>query len=71
MPYIQTMQGMIITQNGRFVFRRHQNEYWAWSIYDDYSRGMTHKWKKLPEGTIIYFDIDNPPPTIPYLPILN
>lgn len=65
------MTGIIVTKNGKFVFREHQGEYWAWDIYDDYSRGMTHKWKRLPEGEIELFDIDNPPQTVSYLPILN
>lgn len=62
--------GLIITKGGRFVFRWHQTEFWAWNIYDDYSRGTTHKWKKLPDGEVIAFDIDDPPPTVPFLTIL-
>jgi len=64
-------EGLIVTKNGKFVFRWHETEFWAWSIYDAYDRGMTHKWEKLPAGEVVLFDIDNPPQTISYLPILK
>jgi len=63
--------GLIETENGKFVFRFHQNEFWAWNIYDNYSRAMTYKWKTLPKGFITWFDIDNPPKTVSFLPILD
>ncbi len=63
--------GIITTKNGKFIFREHQGEYWAWEIKGNYSRGMAHKWKKLPEGEIEKFDIDNPPQTVTYLPNLD
>lgn len=68
------MTGLIYTKNGSFIFRDdhgHGKQIWAWDIYDDYNRGMTHKWNKMPKGFIIVFDIDNPPSTISYIPIIN
>jgi len=34
-------------------------------------RLMTHKWKKLPRGFVTIFDIENPPDTVGYIPILK
>ena len=64
-------QGLIITKNGKFVFRWHETEYWAWEIHDCSIRGVTYKWEKLPNGEVFLFDIDCPPQTVSYLPILN
>lgn len=65
------MTGKIVINNKTYVFRSHDNIYLAWDIYDDYSRGMTHKWKKLPKGEITLFNIEDPPPTVSYLPIID
>ena len=68
------MQGLIKTKNGTYIFRDDiaaDHKYFAWNIYDDYSRGMTHKWNKLPNGYIDIFNVDNPPKTISFIPIIS
>jgi hypothetical protein len=66
------MTGLITIKGIKYVFRDDVDDViLAWEIHSDYSRGMTHKWGGLPEGPIELFDIDNPPRTVSYLPILN
>lgn len=64
--------GILIRPDGnRFIFRVHDDEILAWDIFSDPSRGMTHKWKKLPKGTVVGFDIDDPPSTVSFQPVLT
>ena len=67
--------GLLTTTKGnQFIFRtdnQNGNEILAWNVRDDYTRGMTHKWQKMPAGVVELFDIDNPPKTVRYLTILN
>ncbi len=71
------MTGTIITKNGtKYVFRDDhgfEKGFWAWEVYnpDIGWRGMTHKWPKLPKGYVETFDIDNPPETVTYLPVIG
>jgi len=69
------MTGTITIKNKTYVFRDdhgHGDGIWAWDIQDDYTKGMTHKWSGFPNGSeVIFFDIDNPPQTIPFIPIIN
>ena len=72
------MTGLIETENGRrYIFRNDhgfEDELWAWDIDnpDIGWRTMRHRWPKPPKGSIVTtFDIDNPPATVSYLPIIN
>ena len=72
------MTGMIKTKAGHtFIFRNDHgfdsDEFWAWNIHDAMpgDRLKTHKWKKLPRGFVTIFDIENPPDTVGYIPILR
>jgi hypothetical protein len=74
--YDRKLSGIITveTSGNKFFFRtdnQNSNEILAWAFYDDPSRGMTHKWRKMPKGTIEYFDIDNIPATVSYNPLLG
>ena len=67
------MKGIIQLKTGTYLFRNdhgYNKGFWAWSIYD-IDKTTCHKWNKLPKhGIIQLFDIDNPPPTVLYLPCL-
>lgn len=69
------MKGILTINSGTYIFRddhAHGDCIWAWNIHDDYDRAMVHKWNKIPKGAEVhFFDIDNPPPTIPYQPLLD
>ena len=72
------MTGLIKTRSGKkFAFRNDHafdsNVFWAWDIHDPTPAGrlMTHKWDKLPKGNVTLFNIDNPPPTVGFIPILS
>jgi len=72
------MTGTIKTRSGKtFVFRNDHgfdsNEFWAWDIHQSpiCDRLMTHKWKKLPKGIITLFDIENPPETVGFIPMIK
>ena len=71
------MQGLLITENGNeFIFRDDiaaDFKYFGWLIRepDIGWRVPTHKWNKLPRGKVVLFNLDNPPATVPYLPILG
>lgn len=70
-------QGIITTSTGRYLFRNdhaHGNAFWAWCIDDGICAGdrvMTHKWQRLPAGTVELFTLDNPPQTVRYQPLLS
>jgi len=76
-------QGFISLESGDYIFRTdHCGEikYWAWKIeYENITdRSVCYKWNKLPKskknslkGHVTLFNLDNPPPTISYLPILD
>lgn len=72
------MTGIITISNKRYIFRddhAHEKSIWAWNIKGDYDRGMVHKWSKMPNKKNIqyieFFDIDNPPQTVSYQPLLG
>lgn len=70
------MQGIINLRNGSYIFRDDvysEYKYYAWRIEHNNitDRVQCHKWNVLPDGGVILFDVDNPPRTIPYLPILD
>lgn len=70
------MTGLVTTRRGTFVFRDDMAAdhcFWAWNIKDPHIgwRTQTHKWDALPRGTVTVFDIEDPPDTVMYLPILG
>jgi hypothetical protein len=68
------MTGLLLRKNKQYIFTDEHgfgDEIWAWDIDGDYDRGKRHIWKVFPKGTVIQFDIDNPPDTMPFIPILN
>ena len=77
------IQGLINLESGLYLFRGDvidHHKYWAWKIEHDNitDRSMCYKWAKLPKskkssmkGDVILFNLDDPPPTVPYLPILE
>ena len=65
------MTGLLTRPDGRqYVFRTHDGQVLAWETHSDPCRGMTHKWDRLPSGNVTLFDVDDPPATTTYLPIL-
>lgn len=69
-------KGLLELNGDVYVFRNdhaHKKSIWAWKIHDDYDKGMVYKWLKMPRKAKILhlFDIDDPPPTAPFIPILN
>ncbi len=70
------MQGLIKTKHSIFIFRddiAQDFKYFAWEIYAD-GIGFkihTHKWNRLPKEVITLFNLECPPQTVSYLPILN
>lgn len=77
------IQGLINLESGTYLFRGDtfsDHKYWAWKIEHDNltDRYQCHKWSKLPrskrksmKGDVILFNLDDPPPTVPYMPILE
>lgn len=63
--------GILVTKKDVYFFREdHYSDggFIAWSIYDTSDRPKFQKWAKLPKGDVEYFDGDNPPPTVRYIP---
>lgn len=54
----------------KFIFREHEGVWFLWDSQSDISRGRTDKMAQLPPGDVQVFDIDNPPATVSYQPIL-
>lgn len=70
------MTGLITTRSGTtYIFRDdhgHGKGIWAWNIHGDYNKAMVYKWKKIPRHTHIeLFDIEDPPETVSYQPLLD
>jgi len=77
------IQGIISLESGDYLFRGDvyaDQKYFAWMIEHDNltDRVKCHKWTKLPrpkkkllKGDVILFNVDDPPRTIPWLPILD
>ena len=72
------MQGIVTTTKGKtYAFRDdhgHDPNIWAWDVHDATpgDRIKTHKWEHLPQNSFaVLFDIDNPPQTVSYVPILS
>ena len=72
------MTGLIQINGKTYIFRDDHGygaDIWAWDIHGCYDKGMVHKWSKMPNKKNIdyveLFDIDNPPATVSYQPLLN
>lgn len=69
------MTGIIRIKSGTYIFRDdhgHGEDIWAWNIKDSYTKAMVHKWSKIPNNAKVeLFDIDNPPETVAYQPLLG
>ena len=69
------MQGIIRIRDKRYLFR--PNEMFtgiiSWDIdIEISSRPGCHKWAKLPRRCVLeLFELDNPPATVSYLPLLS
>jgi len=70
-----SLTGLIELDSGTYLFRNdhaHKKGIWAWNIRDDYDKGMVHKWQGLPNKHVVHlFNLDNPPETVPYQPLLG
>ena len=68
------MTGLIQIEDRFYVFRDDSGYggVWAWNIHDDIVAGhiQTHKWPRLPKGIVTEFDVDDPPVTVSYVPVL-
>lgn len=70
-------QGTLTLKGERYIFRTDHGfgpEIWAWKIHDpDYfRRSQTYKFERVPKGAIIeLFDLEQPPETVGYIPILK
>lgn len=69
------IMGLLTARSGtKFIIRPDETGDFAflgWEIDSDYNRGQTHKWRELPKGDIEWFDVDNPPQTVSYQPIID
>ena len=75
------MQGILtITKtNMKYLIRNdsgYGNDIWAWDIYQDAGLHVAvTKWKKLPKGKprnhVELFDLDDPPRTVSWQPLLD
>ena len=70
------MTGLITIKGKQYIFRNDHgfgNEFWAWNIHEKTyaDRITTHKWEKLPKGYVEIFDIENPPETVRFIPLIN
>lgn len=75
---LKYVSGLVVTPKGdSYVFRSDHGYYpgiWAWNIHDiaEGDRFKVHKWMRIPKGSYVCaFDLDNPPCTVPYLPIMH
>jgi hypothetical protein len=72
----KNLTGRLILNGNQYLFRcdhaHGQKVVWAWDIHGDYDKAMTHKWNKMPKGAVIeYFDMDTPPQTVSYQPLID
>ena len=69
------IMGLLSARSGtKFIIRPDETgdfNFLGWEIDSDYNRGQTHKWNELPKGDIEWFDVDNPPETVGYQPIID
>ena len=66
------MEGILTTRNGKeLAFRKVDGVWLLWPVHSDFTRGVTHKLPELPHGTVVEFDLENPPRTVGFVPILT
>ena len=66
------MSGMVEVRSGRrFLFRWHEGQWLLWDVKSDPSRGRTDKMEELPHGRVEIFDLDAPPSTVSFQPVLS
>lgn len=66
------MTGILHTSKGkRLAFRWYDGEWLLWPLDSDFSRGKTHRLPELPKGKVEEFDIESPPRTVGFVPILT
>lgn len=71
-----SLQGIVKLKSGEYIFRddhAHGDDIWAWDTHDsDWDKAMVHKWGKMPHKAEVHlFDVDDPPETVPYTPLLS
>ena len=70
-----TISGTIRRNGKDYIFRSdhaHGDDIWAWEVHGGYDRGTVNKWCKMPAvEAVTLFDIDNPPQTVSYQPLLD
>ncbi len=70
------MTGIIRIKSGTYIFRddhAHGDDIWAWNIHNpNWDKAKTHKWHKIPNNADIeLFDVEDPPATVSYQPLLG
>jgi len=71
------MKGLIHIKSGSYLFRDDHGFYpiiFAWNIHTpiENDRVVCNKWHKLPKRYVVeFFDIDCPPATVSYQPLLG
>lgn len=70
------MTGVIYLKSAAYFVRDDHGfgpEVWAWDTHADpgiEGRVPTHKWLRLPRGRLEVFDVESPPATVSYRPLL-
>lgn len=67
------MTGLIYLKSGTYIFRDDHaqgDKVWAWEIHSDFNRAKVHKWEQLPDGPVELFDIEKPPQTVSFQPLI-
>lgn len=66
------MSGMVEVRSGRkFLFRFHDGVWLLWDTESDISRGRCDRMQELPPGNVVMFDIDDPPASVSFQPVLG
>lgn len=67
------MEGLLKTKNKRLLLAEVGNEYWAWDIDKCKVPGKAAmlRGESPPKGQLTLFDVDRPPATVSYIPVLG
>ena len=69
---MRNLMGILTVRSGkRFVFRYVDGLWLLWGHDSDPTEGACHKHRTLPHGTVELFDVDDPPRTVSYLPVMG